>query len=131
MRGFALAVAATERAYKVGALRDKHKRSFIGRKPDGSMHLLLFGMDKNWMHERVMSNAAGRCQGCPISHYVGAWLEWDHLNHKQWNRCDCERNGRGVCNPFHTRRHTRREREEIPPCPGTDIEEFLTQAEAA
>ena len=116
----------TLRAYKIGALRDTKKRSFIGRKPDGSIHLLLWGKDKEWMHDRVIANSNGNCQGCTMSHFVlRDYLQWDHMNNKPWNRCDCENNARAVCRSFHELRHTKREREHVQPCGGIDLHEFF------
>jgi len=104
-RGFKVAIAETREAYESGTLTDKHKRSFIGRAPDMSLHELLAGEDKTRRYSEVMAAAAGWCQGCQPPHYVGTQLEWDHIQGGLSGRCDCIYNSRGVCRSFHLSRH--------------------------
>jgi hypothetical protein len=128
MRGFKRDETETKAAYTCKALVDKRKRSFIGRKPDGSLHLMLAGEDKTRMWDQIMTRDRSMCRGCPTAHYVGAFGEWDHMHHKTWDRCDCAANGRCVCSAFHLRRHVVRFREEFKPCRG--VLSFVRQAVA-
>jgi hypothetical protein len=117
-RGFHRCQAETTLAYKLGLLLDHKKRSFIGAKPDGSLHLLLWGADKLIQHDRVMTRDGWTCQGCKPKHYIGQVSQWDHVNHKLWNRCDDLGNARTVCEGYHRARHLHRKHEVLPGCPG-------------
>lgn len=132
-RGFRLDVTETKAAYACGALTDKKKRSFIGRKPDGTLHLMLFGEDKTRMHDEIMSRDRCICRGCPKPHYVGPFGEWDHLRHQLWNRCDDAANGRCVCSGFHVKRHGPQSwklpKEKFEPCVG--VKSFVGREVAA
>jgi hypothetical protein len=108
-RGHQTAHYETRQAYETGQFTDKYKRSFIGRAADGSLHELLAGEDKQRRYREVFERAAGMCQGCQPSHYIGEFGEWDHIQGGLSGRCDCLHNAQWVCPTFH--RHKTRDSE--------------------
>lgn len=104
-RAFKVDIYETEKAYREGRFTDRHRRSFIGRAPDLSMHELLAGEDKSRRRSEVMGQAEGWCQGCERPHYIGALGEWDHIQGGLSGRCDCLHNARWVCAKIHRQKH--------------------------
>ena len=104
--------------YLTGILDHAFRRAEIYRQAGGEVQLII-EPGKQRIQQAINIRSA-MCQGCERPHPV-SWYdsEWDHLNHKQWNRCDCVENGRIVCRAFHQRRHLLRKKEEIAPCPGS------------
>jgi hypothetical protein len=122
VRGFKRCEAETREAYETGKFTDRKKRSFIGRRSDGTQHLLLAGEDKSRTRDEIFERDKGICTLCPVPHYVGKIHgEWDHVRHMPWERCDCPSNGRVACKRSHVNRHTVRKKEELPVCPGVRL----------
>ena len=86
----------------------KHKfldrRSYCGRRKDGTYHFILFGRDKeNWRNAVLCGltycNACGR--HCTWNSEV------DHKSSGEVHRCDCLENGQKLCHNCHEGKHPR------------------------
>ena len=76
----------------------KHKfldrRSYCGRRKDGSYHFILFGNDKSQWRLRILMRSKKFCEHCGLSTLSG---EAHHKSSGDVNRCDCDENGCYLC----------------------------------
>ena len=105
--------AKREEAFTKLLLRNKlllDRRSFVGRRSDGTVHLFLKGNDMSEQRDRVIERANWQCQ--IGEHSIGAFVrddgEMDHIVGGNVLRCDCLHNLRRVCEMHHRRKNQRK-----------------------
>lgn len=123
-RGFHVDHAATALARLEGDFILTDPRSFVSQPKITNHtnglalpHLLLKGADKGAMRaeifrrDREANGGINRCWDCGlmVEEHPGDHMafpgEWDHINSKPGQRCDCAPNGRVSCRQSHRARH--------------------------